>query len=138
MKDQKDIPCLKGNLLIRWANHIAGFYGHPVYLVGSQLHKDNPRDVDLVCIIPDDEFVTRFINQFEVIGHNDLEKCEQWYLRWQSGLYNESNWVWAKDVSHKSLQGMRFTSMNVDLKILSRLMQDKNYQNKPIMKISED
>jgi hypothetical protein len=39
--------------LVRFANKMCGFYGHPVYLVGSQLTSETPRDVDLVCVIPD-------------------------------------------------------------------------------------
>lgn len=136
-KDKSKIPCLQNDLLIRWANHVAGFYGHPVYLVGSQLYKDDPRDVDVACIIPDAEFVIRFINQAKVIGNTDFEKCQQWGYRYRSGLYDESNWVWAKDVSHKSLQGMRATMMQIDLKVYPQCYQDENFQGKPIMKLCE-
>lgn len=138
IKEEKDILCLKGSLLVRYANGIAGFYGHPVYLVGSQLYKDHPRDVDLACIIPNNEFVKRYINQVEVVGTTDEEKCEQWGLRYQSGLYNESNWAWAKDVSHKSLQGMDYTRMAIDLKVYPQQYQDDNFGDKPKLKISQD
>lgn len=138
IKDKKDIPCLKKDLVVRWANGIAGFYGHPVYLVGSQLYKDKPRDVDVICIIPDREFVLRYINQFEVVGHTDFEKCQQWQMRYKSGLYNESNWVWAKDVLHKSLQGMYYTSLQIDLKVYPQSVQDKEFADKPKLKISQD
>lgn len=47
-------------LLAGWANQIAARYGHPVYLVGSALEKEHPRDVDIVVVLPDDEFTNRF------------------------------------------------------------------------------
>ncbi len=43
-----------------WANQIVARYGHPVYLVGSALAEQETRDVDVVCILPDDEFRNRF------------------------------------------------------------------------------
>lgn len=138
MKDPKGIPCLKNDRLERHANGLAGFFGHSVFLVGSQLTRDDPRDVDLVIIIPDSEFVLRYINQFEVIGHTDQEKCEQWGYRYLSGLYNESNWVWARDMVHKNLKAMEVTSMLVDLKVLPESYHKRQYADKPKLKISTD
>lgn len=134
----EEIKCMTNSLVKRWANHIAGFYGHPVYLVGSQLTSKDPRDVDVICIIPDNEFVLRYINQQEVVGHSDVEKCQQWYLRWLTGLYDASNWTWCRDVSHKSLQGMDFCSQQIDMKVLSDTMQEEYYSDKMKLKISSD
>jgi hypothetical protein len=138
MKERTEIKCLQSDILIRCANNLSGFYGQPVYLVGSQLTKDDPRDVDIVIILPHDEFVLRYINQRETIGITNDEKCYQWGLRWKSGLYNESNWVWAKDVSHKCLQAMKWTSMYIDLKVLPLCYHLEHYSDHPILKISED
>src|SRR4051812_25707708 len=49
-----------GQLLRGWANQIAARYGHPVYIIGSALFEERPRDVDVVCILPDKEFRNRF------------------------------------------------------------------------------
>jgi len=129
-----------GDLVIRWANHMSGFFGHPVYLVGSQLYKTEPRDCDIVCIIPNDEFVLRYINQSTVIGHTDDEKADQWTLRYQCGMYNESNWLWCDDMSHKSLQGMNQTLQLIDFKVYPQGYIDryqKTYREKPILRIDE-
>lgn len=68
-----------------WANQIAARYGHPVYLVGSALTEEHPRDVDVVCILPDDEFFARFgcdwtaTNLLGSIGGVDVEHGSRWY-----------------------------------------------------------
>lgn len=138
MRPKAEIKCLKSNLVVREANKLAAFFGHPCYLVGSQLTSETPRDIDLVVIIPDNEFVLRYINQREVIGHTDLGKCQQWGYRFKSGLFDESNWQWAADVSHKSLQSMKRTSMNIDLKVYALSYHLEYYSDKPLLKISED
>ena len=49
--------------LTEWANSTAARYGHPVHLVGSSLFATDvskTRDVDVVCVISDDEFKNRF------------------------------------------------------------------------------
>lgn len=138
MKEKVEIKCLENDLVIRYANNVSGFFGHPCYLVGSQLTKDNPRDVDLLIIIPDEEFVLRYINQHDAIGENDRQKCVQWGLRHINGLYNESNWKWAKDISHKSLQGMRFARAYIDLKVYPQSYQDDYHKDDLKLKISED
>lgn len=99
----------EASLIVRWANLIRAFYGHPVYLVGSSLTKENPRDCDVVCVIPDEEFILRY-------GVDDVK---QWGFRYRSGSFDlhESCWKWADDVVHKSLQGMRFTRKYIDFKV---------------------
>lgn len=43
-----------------WAQRVADAEGHPIYLVGSALTKDRPRDIDVSIIVPHDLFVARF------------------------------------------------------------------------------
>jgi len=125
MKDRKDIPCLQTNLLERWANLIRGFYGHPVYLGGSQLVKDAPRDVDVFVIIPDDEFKLRY----------QCDDIKQWGLRYNNGLWDDSNWNWADDISHKSLQAMKFIRMQIDFKLYPQSYQDEFYKDKELLQL---
>lgn len=47
-------------LLEGWANWLASRFNAPVYLVGSALVKERPRDVDIRVIMPDDEFCQRY------------------------------------------------------------------------------
>jgi hypothetical protein len=46
--------------LREWAKHAALEIGYPIYLVGSTLYKEVPRDFDVVVTIPKEEFVERF------------------------------------------------------------------------------
>jgi len=43
-----------------WANQIAGRYGFAVYLVGSALTTEDPRDVDIRAVLTDAAFFARF------------------------------------------------------------------------------
>lgn len=100
------LPLDKSHRLVRWANSISAFYGHPLYLVGSQITgKENPSDVDIVCPIPDDEFTLRY------------GSCEAWCDEGCTGLYTEIKWDWADDCLKRSLSAMRETGLRVDFKI---------------------
>jgi hypothetical protein len=46
--------------LREWAKKAANETGYPIYLVGSTLHKEVPRDFDVVMTIPEKEFEERF------------------------------------------------------------------------------
>jgi hypothetical protein len=49
-----------GPLLHGWANQIAARFNQPVYLVGSALVEEKPRDTDVVVILTDEEFLARY------------------------------------------------------------------------------
>ena len=117
------------------ANQTSGFYGHPVYLGGSALFKQKPRDIDLFIIIPDSEFVLRYINQKVTIGLDIKEKVTQWGSRFKLGTFDESNWVWCDDMVHKSLQSMRRTDMLIDLKVFPQSYQEYYYGHKPLLRL---
>jgi hypothetical protein len=101
------LPLGKEHRIVRWANSIRAFYGHPVYLVGSQCNPDckNPRDVDIVCYIPDYEFDLRY-------GNHD-----KWCDENCTGIYTDIVWSWADDCLKKSLSGMRETGYVIDFKV---------------------
>jgi hypothetical protein len=113
------------NLVARWANIMAGRYRHPVYLVGSQLHSEKPRDIDLVCVIPDEEFKARY-------GCDDVEK---WVNDYKSGMYDDSIWDWCADVSNQALHGMRFCRMQIDFKVIPASYDKIDYTGKPKVRI---
>jgi len=46
--------------LREWANVASQEIGYPIYLVGSTLHKEVPRDFDIVVEIPQKEFEEKF------------------------------------------------------------------------------
>lgn len=109
------LPLPPDHRLVKWANGIRGFYGHPVLLVGSQVTgKENPRDVDIVCAIPDDEFELRY-------GDVNL-----WLQEGGTGLWTDVRWKWADDCVKKSLDGMRCTKLQIDFKV-QPMAQFKGY-----------
>lgn len=63
-----------------WANQIAARFGYPVYLVGSSLREVDPRDVDVVCVIPDEDFCDRYgCHWAECQLMGPTEKGRKWY-----------------------------------------------------------
>jgi len=46
--------------LREWAKVASQEIGYPIYLVGSTLYKEVPRDFDIVVVIPQKEFEERF------------------------------------------------------------------------------
>lgn len=112
----KVLPLKPDDVLCRWANLTRSFYGHPIWLVGSQLYKDNPRDVDIVCWIPDDEFCFRY-------GVNP-EHLHQWNLNVVQGVFEPSHWAWSDDNHKKGLHGMRYTGLPIDFKVMSQSFAD--------------
>lgn len=46
--------------LRKWATETSKETGYPIYLVGSTLHKKNPRDFDIVMEVPIADFVEKF------------------------------------------------------------------------------
>ncbi len=108
MKSEKlNLPLSETHKLRRWANSIRGFYGHPVYLVGSQLtDKPNPRDVDVVCIIPDEQFALRF---------GDHKKWEE---EGASGMWTDIRWKWSDECVKRFEEASKETELYVDFKII--------------------
>ena len=67
----------------------ARYYGAPVYLVGSAVTSDDPRDLDLVVILPDDLFVCCYGDRGDTIqtwrygvGHPDHPGPVAIWRRW--------------------------------------------------------
>ena len=93
--------------LSRWANKMRGHYGTPVYLVGSSLTNENPRDYDIRICLPDKDFMMRY-------SCNDIE---QFCLRLDSGLWDDSNWLWSDDRLKMTKRGWNTTNLNIDFQI---------------------
>lgn len=116
------------NLLVRWANLMTDFYGHATYLVGSALIKDNPRDYDIVIIIPDVEFELRY----KGLNNGDVKDFIQ---DLESGLWRKITWNWSDDCVHKSLHGMQYTWKYIDFKIFPESYQEYFYKGKLMLRI---
>jgi hypothetical protein len=112
-------------MLRRYANIISGKFALPVYLVGSALTKEDPRDYDLRVKIPNKEFEKRYF----------CDSAEQWMLRFQSGLYDESNWLWAKDNVKITKRGWTFCRLNIDFQAYPACYW-KKYEKERKLKLS--
>ena len=124
MMDKLILPLGTTHKLREWANNVKFFYGHSVYLVGSQLtDKPNPRDVDIVCIIPDIEFEYRYGSVFDWIEEGD------------TGQWTDVRWIWSRDCVQRWREGCIYTKMNLDFKVLPRSYHDQIYLNKPIYQL---
>jgi hypothetical protein len=122
--------------LIRYANGLAGFYGHPVFVVGSSLRSANARDIDLVCVIPDQDFWLRYINPNPRVGLKN-DNVEQFWLRYMTEMYNKANWMWWREMNKKSRAGMENTRLYVDFKVFSQWYDDRYYSKLPKFRIDQ-
>lgn len=111
------LPLKDTHPLVGWANSLRAYYGHPVYLIGSQVTgASDPRDVDVVVAIPDHQFSLRF------------GSADKWCEEVATGMYTEIAWKWSDDRVKRSLEGMRKTGLNIDFRCqpLSHFKQFSN------------
>jgi len=96
-------------MMQRWANIIGGHYGYPVFLVGSALTKEDPRDYDIRLRLPDKIFSLRY-----QVEDGDIE---QYIMRTKAGLWLDSHWRYARDAVKQWERGCKFTRLNLDFQI---------------------
>jgi predicted nucleotidyltransferase len=111
------------NRLCQWANSIRGFYGFPVYLVGSVLTKKDYRDIDVICIISDVDFRLRY---------GDVKI---WGGEMESGLWTDISWKWSDDCIKKWRQGCKYTDLNLDFKVYPQTYQEYEFGHLPKLKL---
>ena len=98
------------------AQRTADRAGYPVYLVGSSLYKDKPRDIDISVIIPLDEY--------EILFGKLPDKQEQ-YSKY---LY---------DVFHKSFEHIKHLHFCIDYNLDIKVCPDTWWPEKPKMLLAE-
>lgn len=112
------LPLGPHSRLVRWANAINGFYGAPVYLVGSQITgAEDPRDVDVICVLPDEDFEIRY------------GSVAQWVDQGESGMWDVVRRKWSQDCVKKSTHGIRETRLDIDFKVLPKSWSEESYQH---------
>ena len=118
------LPVEPDSWLSRWANRMRAYYGHPVYLVGSQLtDKEIPSDVDVICIIPDNEFQLRFCDVG--LWHHEIGTC----------MFTEKGvWGWSDRCIKDALDGMAHTQMPIDFKVYCQTYANA-FKDKPKVRI---
>ena len=106
-----------------WANQMYCRFGHPVYLVGSALTEERPRDVDVRIILPDAEFEGRYgsIHQWFV---------EIWSHDWHDGLQ-----LYAQDMAKLSRQIAERIKVNIDLQVWPQRYADSIHRDKPKVRL---
>ena len=108
------LPLEKNHPLVKWANQIQEFYGYNVMLVGSQITgSESPRDVDIVCAIPDREFELRY------------GSVNDWVEQGKTGLWTEIRWKWANDCIKKSSDIIKSTGIQIDFKVQPMMVFNK-------------
>lgn len=114
------------NALRNWANQIAARYGHPAYLVGSSLSREDARDIDIVVVLPDDEYWGRYGRQYEWMRSAREAVDEDW---------SEAAKRWGADVGKLSAQAAAEGVGNVDLKIQNAVVASTSHAGKPRRRI---
>jgi hypothetical protein len=116
---------LLADILSGFGNDLFARYGHPAYLVGSGLETRTIddiwklRDVDIVCVLPDDEFFNRF-------GAD--------WLHVKGGLSTAIRWV--TEVGKMARQAARcMSNLNVDFKVQSESWAKARHDGKPRLRI---
>jgi hypothetical protein len=106
-----------------WACQTAVRFGAPVYLVGSTLTEDAPRDVDISIVLSDEDFAGRY---------GDVQQ-------WDSEMYGiewgEARQRWAEDQVKLTRHLVTGYRMNVDLKIEPIFRAAAIYQGKPRVRL---
>ena len=84
---------------------------YPTYLVGSVLNKNNPRDIDIICVIPN--------KNFEKIFKISPKK---WRTEGLTGNWSKERWEWCRlTISTCKILARRLNS-NVDFKFIPKLV----------------
>lgn len=93
--------------LVRIANQLYGYYGGPVYLIGSALYNENPRDIDIRVVIS--------VTDFNRI-YGNYEKFNEEYI---SGEFDTIAWKWVDDRLKRCRDLYQQTSENIDFSVIA-------------------
>lgn len=103
-------PDLFHRLRVRARGLSARFYGCPVYLVGSAVTRDDPRDIDIVVVLPVDLFVAAYGDPGDDITH---------FLRaWGEPKPGRIWQRWARECAKQGASMTREFHRSVDFKVL--------------------
>jgi hypothetical protein len=88
-----------------WANQMYSRFGYPVYLVGSSLHSENPRDVDIRIMLPDEVFEARYGDVYD------------WMAEGYRPVWGETRQKWARDMGKLSMEATLCIRQNIDFQV---------------------
>jgi hypothetical protein len=90
-------------ILREWAQEVADYEGYPVYLVGSVLMREYPRDLDIVMIMPLADFEKEFgsppENEDNMVGYSAVA-TQQWHNKtgYWATIQQRVRWITRIDV----------------------------------------
>lgn len=96
------LQCMANGLSVR-------YYGCPVYLVGSALRIPNPRDLDVVVVLPDDLFVSTYGDK----GDNLSDYLMGCGVADPPGIWRR----WARDTAKHTREWTEMLHRSCDVKI---------------------
>ena len=114
--------------LYGWATQMAARYGHPVFLTGSALSVPSPRDWDVRCVLPDDEFSARYGIDLNVYD------ASIWLPRRYPQLL-----AYFSDMAKLSRSAVMGTMLNIDFQVqpLTEASKYKNCRRKRLDLLTE-
>lgn len=92
-----------------WADQIFARYGFPVYLVGSALTEQEPRDVDVIVLMPNDDWEARW-------GPITEYKIARWSLK-NKDWFMDTHRKFCTDMGKLSARAARILGMNIDFRV---------------------
>ena len=98
--------------LTKLANHWYAYYGGPVFLIGSALEKEEPRDIDIRVVVTKEDF-ERLYGKYE-----DFSK------EYVSGEFGPCTWSWVEDRLKRCRLAYAETNANIDFCVFTRDMWD--------------
>jgi hypothetical protein len=108
-----------------FANSTAAYLFCPIYLGGSALYKENPRDVDIFAVISDWDFYLRF------------GRWQDWTKERRAMFTGEITWKLARECHKRWRQGCAETMLCLDFKIIPAILQIKNYSHLPVYRLDD-
>jgi len=120
------VPGWLPQLLEHFANTLVARYGHPVYLVGSALDTDDPyscRDIDIVVVLPDEEFFNRFGAHWT-------------YTQTIQDAGSAPAHRWTKECGKLARSSAcTFNRLNIDFKVQSQEWVNARHKNRPRLRL---
>ena len=84
--------------LVAIAPSLSGLYfGCPIYLVGGALHDEDPRDVDVVAVVPDQLFLASYSELDAWANEQQIARSiDAWSLEYDNRLNTPKSKTWER------------------------------------------
>jgi len=110
--------------LKQWAKQIKKIWRHPIYLVGSALHKAHPRDWDIRVELPAAQFR-------RLVG-----PIRGWEKKMNNGKWEETEQRWSNICVGFWHNGCDKTGLNIDFQFYPQSYCKKNFKGLPKRKLA--